>query len=265
MSIGGVNALATVGNCSEGSDVEFYKQNFGALVAMYGREFALDKVRYYQGLSARFASSSTWNLHTCELLRSYNRMLAGSMVDSPQWPQFSYFRAPIKNITPFKSVTLAQLHQVITGRYYVGHTARCRELYKEYKQTGDKAPYRAFKAKYLDYVCLSGTFSQRADDHLIKFSGYLCLDFDEVRDLNTLKASLLQDLYFETQMFFVSPSGAGLKWIIELDQQPNDMFFSGLKGYIKKKYNHTIDNTPDLSRACFVGFDPECFLNPKYL
>ncbi|MCB9222265.1 MAG: VirE protein, partial [Ignavibacteria bacterium] len=96
----------------------------------------------------------------------------------------------------------------------------------------------------------------------------LTIDFDHIQDIPTLKAALLNDHYFETELLFVSPSGDGLKWVIPIDltQAKHQDYFKAVANYVSHTYQLEIDQSgKDISRACFLPHDSEIFINPKYL
>ena len=64
----------------------------------------------------------------------------------------------------------------------------------------------------LPSICFSGTFSHRKAEGLVKHSGIICLDFDNLNDAETMQTwrdTLQADEY--TYAMFTSPSGNGLK------------------------------------------------------
>lgn len=175
-------------------------------------------------------------------------------------PRFSYFKKPISNIRPALKMNLLDVYQVIIGNAFKKNTKALRNI-------SDPKQARNFKANNFDYVTLSGIFSKRKDTELIKHSGFLTIDFDHIQNLKKLKADLLSDEYFETELMFVSPSGDGLKWIISIDlnQASHADNFQAIANYIKHTYNIEVDKSgKDISRACFLPHDPEAFINPKY-
>jgi hypothetical protein len=96
----------------------------------------------------------------------------------------------------------------------------------------------------------------------------MCIDFDHVQNIDTLRQALLADEYFDTQLLFVSPSGDGLKWIINIDTQkaPHGEYFASVANYILQTYSVEVDKSgKDISRACFLPHDPNAFINPLIL
>ena len=195
-----------------------------------------------------------------------NRPSAMSVITDTQKPKifipkFSFFKRPITNTKPDKELNVFEVYKLINSDLYKLNTLHIRQLQ-------DKAKSRVFKAQNFDYVTFSGTFSKRTDNDLIKHSGLITIDFDHVQDLEKLKQSLLNDEYFDTELLFVSPSGDGLKWIIPIDltQGSHQLLFNAIANYIKKTYNLEVDKSgKDISRACFLPYDSNIFINPKYL
>ena len=110
-------------------------------------------------------------------------------------------------------------------------------------------------------------FTTRNDKALVSHSGLLCIDFDHLQSVDLLRNQLLQDEYFETQLLFVSPSGDGLKWIISIDtkQTTHSNYFAAVANYILQTYGVEVDKSGrDISRACFLSYDPQVYINPLY-
>jgi hypothetical protein len=176
-------------------------------------------------------------------------------------PEFSYFKRPVSNIIPAKTVTLIEVYDLLRSGIFVNSTNKLRTC-------TEKEEARNFKAVSFDYVTFSGTFTKRADKELIKHSGLLTVDFDHVSDIPELKQKLLADDFFETELLFISPSGDGLKWIIPIDilEISHQEYFKAVAAYILNIYHLKVDNSgKDISRACFLPFDPEAYINPIYL
>lgn len=214
-----------------------------------------------------------------------------------QVSRFSFFKAPITNLSPYKHITLVDAYNYITGRFAKKRTEVLRSLRSRRTSSGDnfyaQKTARTYKATYFDYCTFSGTFFNRNDKALIKHSGLLCLDFDHIGTpcavstnsekssknekndngkLEEIRSHLLQDKYFKTQLLFRSPSGDGLKWVIEIfpdfpDPQSNHVeYFTAIANYIRSTYGVEVDKSgKNISRACFLPNDPECYINPEYL
>jgi len=175
-------------------------------------------------------------------------------------PQFSFFKAPITNVQPYSRATLRQIYNAVKGNYYKEQTDKLRTI-------TDPKQARIFKAQNFDYCTFSGIFTKRSDNALLKHSKLLCLDFDNI-NIKTLRFQLLTDEYLNTQLLFVSPSGTGLKWIITVDANAHTHadYFNAVANYLKQTYNVEVDKSgKDISRACFLPYDPYAYINPYHL
>ncbi len=186
-------------------------------------------------------------------------------MNDPQAIRVSFFKAPISNVRPFRNLTIKEVYNYIIGHEAESQTETLRSI-------SDRLAARSYKAENFAYATFGGTFSRRSNNSLKESSGLLCIDFDHLYDFGSspvyLKDSLLKDRYFETVLLFISPSGDGLKWIIEIPENclGRDDFFSALEAYILSTYGVGIDPSgKDISRACFLPYDPEAYINPKYL
>ena len=196
-----------------------------------------------------------------------------------QEPSFSFFKRPVTNTIPFKQVTLVDIYNLIKGTNSPTSPGSClhesevvkpslEELTVCLRSIANAKQAKKYKAMWFHYVTFSGTFSKRSDNSLIRHSGLLTIDFDNLPDPPALKEKLLQDEYFETELLFVSPSGKGLKWIIPVDlaTASHQQYFLAISNYILATYGLKIDPSgKDVSRACFLPHDPNIYINPKYL
>lgn len=176
-------------------------------------------------------------------------------------PKFTFFKAPISNVKPYKDINVLDVYKVIKGEWYEKRTAELRGI-------ADKLNARVFKAKNFDYVCFAATFSKRGDAFLKQASGYMVLDFDHLPLVEEIKLALLADPFFDTELLFCSPSGHGLKWVvcIDPDQCSHEEWFKSIEFYLKTTYGLIADKSgKDVSRACFMPYDPEVYINPQYL
>jgi hypothetical protein len=229
-----------------------------------GDAFAFAELHYHQSGEELLATlNRELNLHIGEKSGWYNKptivnpLVPISVVSS----LFSFFSSPITNTKPSKNFTLLDAYH-----YIIGDTAK--ERTQKLRSFGDAKQSRMFKAANFDYCTFSGTFATRTDTALINHSGLLCIDFDHLQNLDSLRSQLLQDEYFDTQLLFRSPSGDGLKWVVEIDisQTLHADYFRAVANYLFQTYGVEADKSgKDISRACFLPHDPNCFINPKYL
>ena len=186
----------------------------------------------------------------------------------------SFFRAPIRNITPQAQVSILQVYRYITGNYAKLATERLRSI-------ADHNEARKFKAEAFDYVTFSGCFSTRRNGELIEHSGFMCFDIDKIESeeqLQNIKASLVAEERLHTVLLFRSPSGNGLKWVVEvpdrvwLTQITDDrlqitdvivknhrVLYERIQEYLFEKYAIETDHTSDVARPCYLCYDDDAY------
>ena len=220
----------------------------------YDKDFKGDPFKFAQlhyHLEEKAILSMLWE----ELNLSYNEQSKIAV------PLFSVFKHPVSNIFPEKEISLIEAYLGIKSTVYKNRTNYLRGL-------KDKDQIRKYKASEFDYITFSGTFTRRNDKALVKHSGLLTIDFDHISNILELKNQLINDEYFETELLFVSPSGDGLKWIIpiSLDICSHQEWFIAISNYLNETYGLEVDSSgKDISRACFLPYDPEVYINPAYL
>jgi hypothetical protein len=122
---------------------------------------------------------------------------------------------------------------------------------------GEEAYKKAKKS--LAALTFAGEFFKRANGALGKHSGYICLDIDDVEDLDEVRKRVWADPY--TVWVFVSPSGAGLKVGLKIPEAKNAEehrgYFEAIDAYYRDVLGVTLDHAgKDVARLCFVSWDP---------
>jgi VirE N-terminal domain len=175
---------------------------------------------------------------------------------------FSYYKKPIKNKTPDRSVTLEELFEIVKTEFETET--------KFYRIDKDKK----VKVKTFDYVTFHGTFRTRADNALVELSGLFVADLDHLPDIAATREELINDKEFQPTFIFTSPGGDGLKVVYKIsDEGVNLNAKSRRMGRVRDtldahyKTNYAVKVTPDhsgsdISRACFLCYDPEAYYNP---
>ncbi len=181
----------------------------------------------------------------------------------------SFFRAPIKNITPQAQVSVLQIYKYITSDYAKVATEHLRSI-------ADHAAARRYKSEMLDYVTFSGCFSSRRTGGLIEHSGFLCFDIDKIESekrLQEIKSLLINDEELHTVLCFRSPSGNGLKWVVEVPDrvwlrqtestdiitQNHKLLYERIRGYLFERYGIETDHTSDIARPCYLCHDDDAY------
>lgn len=264
------NSFGVLSSAAENARSEFARHSDSENAIPAGDAFDFAELHYKQsGDELLQTLNRDMNLHIGENWSFYSQKKTVikttknevAQVNNKKAFALSFFKAPIKNTIPHKTVSLVQVYNAITGEYYKQHTEKLRSI-------SDVVQARKYKAANFDYCTFSGVFTARNDKSLVTHSELMCIDFDHVQNLDTLRQALLADEYFDTQLLFVSPSGDGLKWIIEIDTRkaPHGEYFASVANYIIQTYSVEVDKSgKDISRACFLPFDPNAFINPLLL
>lgn len=137
-----------------------------------------------------------------------------------------------------------------------------------YLRTLNKDEYKAEKKRIVPAVTWSGVFEPgtRSIESLKAYSGLVVLDLDgiDVTLLDPLKSQLATDPY--VRYCFTSPSGVGLKIVVQVDTLGKDhrAAWLHLVDVFEKKYLVKFDvSGKDVSRLCYVSFDPTAIFNQK--
>jgi len=176
--------------------------------------------------------------------------------------KMSFFKKPVTNKKPFKTVTLFQVYQVIRSNYYTSVITQLRAI-------NNKEEQRMFKGMNLDYITPSGIFTYDNDNSLVEHSGVLCVDLDNIENVEDVKQKLIRDDNFVTLLLFRSPCGNGLKWFVAIDSDKFDhkIWFEAVRNYLMATYGLTdkqVDKScSNVSRACYMSYDPDAYINEE--
>lgn len=136
-----------------------------------------------------------------------------------------------------------------------------RELYKEAKDE----EYTKTK-KSMTAFTVTGTFNGgRKPELMTSYSGLIILDFDKLGDiLPDVKKAIVENKH--TFACFLSPSGDGLKVIVQVDtkQEEHSDVFNAVAEYYAAFTGVNVDvSGKDITRLCFLSCDPEIYINDK--
>ena len=171
-----------------------------------------------------------------------------------KFKQFSFFRGGITSLIPHSSVSVEQVYEWIKSDEYLLQIEQIRSI-------SDKKPQSELKSK-LDYVTFSGIFSKRNIKGINENSNLICLDFDSIESLEMVCKRIYNDKYLV--LGFISPSGKGLKLVIQVDNTDISLSWNQLSEYFHTQYGILADKSgKDISRACFLSHDPNAYFNPN--
>ena len=110
-------------------------------------------------------------------------------------------------------------------------------------------------------VTISGIFEKRKDSEIIKHSGFLAIDIDDLHDsVEDVKYILSQDKYIYAA--FSSVSGRGICAIIKVEPKKHRRAYDSFADYLLNNYKIDVDASgKNESRLRFVSYDPFLYLN----
>jgi len=137
-----------------------------------------------------------------------------------------------------------------------------KELVNKIRQAKTKEERNQLKTN-LPAILFQGEFSHRAILGLVKSSGLMVLDFDDINDDLELQET------FETiksnpfvVACFLSPSGNGYKAVINISENEASNYTNIFKQFKKEfDYKYFDLSTSDISRVCFSSYDPNIYIN----
>ena len=160
------------------------------------------------------------------------------------------------NIRQTKEATEADITLVLdriqSGAY--------QDYFFQVNRVTNKEERQKAKLNVPGFTC-SGTFKERKKEGLIKHSGLIALDFDEVENYLETFSIVCKDPH--TFAAFRSISGRGICCIVKIPAAKHLEAFNGLEEYFFKLTGNPIDKAcKDVSRIRYVSYDPDLYHNP---
>ena len=135
---------------------------------------------------------------------------------------------------------------------------KSKKTVEEIRNTLDKEKANKIKLN-LPSVCFSGEFgADRTDAQLLKHSGYIVLDFDNIFELREKQNEIISNPFIYA--CWVSPSGNGLKALVKIASgSKHREHFQALQEVFPE-----IDRSGiNVSRVCYESYDTEIYINEK--
>jgi KaiC/GvpD/RAD55 family RecA-like ATPase len=171
---------------------------------------------------------------------------------------FSFYRGGIWVTTPSAEIDVPKLLEKVKDGTYKTIVEKMRTL----KTKDEQRELKRTSADF-DYVTVGGTFITRGKEKIAQASGLMCHDIDNIKNAQELKEKLKANKFVHA--CFISPSGQGLKVIVKIpiDPQKYEGFFLAFAQSIGQDIRNIDRTTKDISRACFLSYDPEPYHNPE--
>jgi len=171
-------------------------------------------------------------------------------------------------ITAFKDVRSVNTPYYITLEKAVKRliSGVSKELIERIRNTKDKDDRNKLKTK-LPSLCFCGKFSERNKQSLIKHSGLMITDFDEIPTEDEFDKVWKQiTTNKHTVLCFASPSNGcgqyGIKAVIripECDAEDHTKYFKAFQD--KYNFKYWDESNSDVSRICFESYDSNAYVN----
>lgn len=112
--------------------------------------------------------------------------------------------------------------------------------------------------KLLPGVTFSGLFASRRDSAIISHSGYICIDLDDLEEVEATKLLLSNDKFVYS--CFNSTSDTGLRVLFRINGAKHRESYYGIASYLLSAYGLIPDpQSMVLSRSFYVTFDPKIY------
>ena len=183
-------------------------------------------------------------------------------------PKFSEFPCGCKNRagedvmakTPCGTMSLVDAYNYITSKQAMHATQELRRI-KEHKEA------QLYKLRNFRIATFAGVFSKRSANALATPSGYMVIDIDGLKtkaQVEDVRYICISDPRLRPLLVFTSPSGYGVKAVIDIDTTRNLSFrdyFRWVAMYMQFEYGIDVDRSgSDICRACYLPHDPECWI-----
>ena len=157
-------------------------------------------------------------------------------------------------------MNLTQVYEFIKGREAAFATQEVRRI-KDHQEA------QLFKLRNFRIATFGGVFSKRSANALVTPSGYMVIDIDGLKtkaQVDDVRYICITDKRIRPMMVFTSPSGYGVKAVIDIDTTRNLSFkeyFRWVAMYMQFEYGIDVDRSgSDICRACYLPHDPECWM-----
>lgn len=161
-------------------------------------------------------------------------------------------------------VTLDYIYKVIKSNKFKREIDYIRLL----NSMNDIETAKSIKKSMFSFT-VSGIFDEtkrRSRENLIDYTGLMILDIDKLVNREKVKEIFNQIIKIEyTLMAFISPSGLGIKIIVQTNNkmvENHTYLYKRLLEYYQSTLDVNFDNsTCDVSRLCFFSHDPNAYYN----
>ena len=153
----------------------------------------------------------------------------------------------IKEKTNRQIITIPEFVEIIRSDKY-------KDVITKIRNEPDKK-LRSELKKSLPAVTASGVFKTRMISGFVSHSQYICLDFDDIENIETARSKIVAEKFVSA--CFLSASGQGLAALVRIKPDEHERAFDGLVEHFEKEHRLIADiGCRDVSRLRFVSHDP---------
>ena len=171
---------------------------------------------------------------------------------------------------PQQNQDIPWAYQYVTSQWCAGTATQTLRQMMGHASKDELGDYKKLN---FETAVFAGTFTYRKARGLLLRSPYMVLDIDNLdstEQAEDVKRRLISDPSIDTELCFISPKGLGVKWVVTLPSWTDGLTYQEQYNALRNHlcFHHGIDpdkSGSDVSRACFLPYDPDCFINPKYL
>lgn len=170
------------------------------------------------------------------------------------------------NVTVFKNIfnTDVPHYTTLENVFNRIRNGKSKELIEKIRSAKNKDERNELK-KQLPCILFSGEFTERNKKSIKTHNGLMTLDFDDIPNdlIESHKQILIQNIHVVS--VFLSPSGDGLKAIINIpicDEFDYSKYFKQFKETFDLAYFDK--SSSDISRVCYESYDPNIYVSENY-
>ena len=160
-----------------------------------------------------------------------------------QEARMQFYLHPVTNVISHYKTSIAGAFRLVTD------PLRYKSITEKLRSIKDEKEKKTFKKNNFDSLCVSGLFSKKADSCLLQHSGLMGIDIDHIGEeyVEEAKLEFIHDSVlannFELELAFRSPSGDGLKMIVQIDLQEgtHEEWYRAISSYVLMNYGIKID------------------------
>jgi predicted P-loop ATPase len=140
---------------------------------------------------------------------------------------------------------------------------RWQDIALNIRRVSDKKRRDSMK-QTLPGVTFSGLFAKRTDSGLVQHSGIICIDLDDLEEVDAVKELLTKDKYVFA--CFTSISGNGLRVLFRINGAKHRESYYGISDYLRRNFGLITDPQSMVpSRSFYITYDPFLYRSDQHV